>query len=356
MLLTTYDQAAGFLRVISSDSSLPASTKRLTLIYGEETSSPSREQATAILRLCYNIRDLTLLYQMVGEDDSTLWRRSVAPSAPGGRAGLEMLQSLKTSKIRVERLKKLVQSSPRIHHLEVKGLYERDGGSEGSAEAPDSDDDGAVEEDQASGQTQADMQPEATGYDSSPSSASGTLAGDRAHSSPPQPDSDPRSVNPAPCRPLYALNLPLRSLTLDSANITDRTTLQICEGVSSTLTTLRLIHSSTLSRQGLLDVLSILPNLLTFELSGKLPPFRSGDPEDQLAPLDQLPDLLQFLQWLKIECDSAVSTEILSKLTKLPLSCLTIGFASPRLDPSSAIQMLERIPSGRLDSLFIESG
>lgn len=354
MLLTTYDQAAGFLRAISSDTSLSPATRRLTLITGKEDRSlPSRGQAARILRLCYNIRDLTLI---ADEDESKMWRKSLAHSAPGGGAGLAALESLKTSKIRYDRLAELLQDSPSVQYLDVTGLYEL----QSNAPKPEEDRNSDAEEsdwssDDDDDQTTAQQQFQELRRQVAPGTSRSVVT---------RPDSDAESnapsSSPPPSSPRLppSLSLPLRCLTLSSSTVMDATTLELCKGSSSTLTTLRLIRTTTLTRQGLLEVLSTLPNLLTFELSGSLPPPRSTDPAlaAQLHPLDQLPQLTPFLQWLKIDSDNSASSEILTKLAQLPLSDLSIGFALPRLGADDVARMLDRIPPGRLDSLFIGVG
>ncbi|ORY54155.1 hypothetical protein BCR35DRAFT_335840 [Leucosporidium creatinivorum] len=369
VLISTKAQAESLLAALKQDPSLPSATRRLTLLYsmkdGQE-SLPSRQQASRILKLMHNLRDLCLVGD---EEDSKLWKSTLGqPATPGAENSFEYLEQLKTGKVRWDRLVDFLRKAPKLHTLDCTALYElstEEGSDERPAASAEDSDDEADSDDQETSTRQHDqLSSHADSTYTHPSSAAGVEEDDDAELTvdrPPSPSPSLPSLKDVPT----TFSLPFRSLTLNSPTLSDATTLALCTAVRGTLTSLALVRTTTLSRLGLLQLLSSLPNLLELELSGcNLPSPRSDDPPpppsittQQLSyPLDELATLCPFLQWLKLESDHVGSHNILTKLACLPLSSLSIGFSWPRLDAEAIRVALDRIPSGRLDSLFVSAG
>lgn len=376
MVAATRAQAEGFLRSLKEDPSLATATRRLTLLYSikeDDDSLPTRRQASRILKLLTNLRDLTVL---ADDDDFTRLIPVTSTTPMPTPTGLERLQVLKTKKTRWDRMVKLLSSSPHVYSLDMTALYELPADKE-AAEAVEREEEEAEIRLRFGDEEDEDEEPDsqerfdqlrrrlASSTVGSPGSEEEEEVDDALLLTVPRPPSPSTSPPPMPHSLPPSLSLPLRSLTLDSPTISDATTQELATSVQGTLTTLRLLRTTTLTRLGLILVLSSLPNLLELEITHcQFAPALPTDPlppppltaQHLLHPMDHLPQLCPFLQWLRLESEHLGSQEVLTKLAGLPLSCLSIGFGWPRIEVEAVGRALEGFGGRRLDSLVIGVG
>ncbi|GAA6044018.1 hypothetical protein JCM8097_004303 [Rhodosporidiobolus ruineniae] len=144
----------------------------------------------------------------------------------------------------------------------------------------------------------------------------------------------------------------------------------------ATLCFLSLVEAHCFSRVGLVVALKLVPNLSDLELAGftslsatpavpqpALPLdvvtlISSLSPDEVSHPLDHLPALTPFLHVLSLSSDDLFSptdvaaTAFSRVMALLPLQCVTLDMARPRLEVADVIEGVKRA-EGRLDAIAI---
>lgn len=373
MLVQDAVTAAGFLKALDADPSLATATRRLTLAYSSASSLdsmsedaitplPTRDQARQVLLKVAHagLRELSI----IADDDLETISHVVRGE------GFESLQALSTNKIQWDQLSELVAFSPKLIALAVTNLYEEPEEKEDTSTSNDgnnsalrmidlgdsSDDD---DDDMIVLPRSAMNAFRSTATVPTAAAQASTSAGGAAGAPAPPP---PPTVTAPSLPPPGAFSAPLRTLTLTSPTMSDSLLCGLTTSLKTTLTSFRLISATTISRAGLINALTPLPNLLELQISTcTFAPIRVTDPipagpwtrEQLQSPLDEIATLCPWLQWLAIETEGMVSNNILRRLATLPLGCLTLSFSLPKLEVEDVRTALNDIPSGRLESVFI---
>jgi hypothetical protein len=151
------------------------------------------------------------------------------------------------------------------------------------------------------------------------------------------------------------LDLPLRSLTLTDAAISDHDLLALARSCKQTIRSLVLHGCKSVHRGVILDVLQFIgPGLTELELrscvflEAALPTPPVG------AFFDRIPDLCPFLLELQICSDNICTVALLPRaLTIMPLRHLELNCRLPHFEPSHLLEALASVPTGRLETLFV---